>query len=143
MTGNQPTPGLEFLADGRRGKAVAIEDLVRASGVPSLTIIDPYQLGEITRAIKEADKVTRSENGGISVIISRTPCLMTPGAGKKQQSYGMQITEDCIACEICFRDFECPAIGLDQESGRARIDPNLCSGCGVCAQVCPQEAIKS
>jgi len=142
MTGNQPTPGLELLADGRRGKAVAIEDLVRASGVPSLTIIDPYQLEEITRAIKEADKVTRSENGGISVIISRHPCLMTPGAGKKQPSYGMEITEDCIACEICFRDFECPAIGLDQESGRARIDSNLCSGCGVCTQVCPQEAIK-
>lgn len=142
MTGNQPTPGLELLADGRRGKAVAIEDLVRASGVPSLTIIDPYQLEEITSAIKEADKVTRSQNGGIAVIISRHPCLMTPGAGKKQPSYGMEITEDCITCEICFRDFECPAIGLDQESGRARIDANLCSGCGVCAQVCPQEAIK-
>ncbi len=32
MTGNQPTPGLEILADGRRGQAVAIEDLVRAAG---------------------------------------------------------------------------------------------------------------
>jgi len=142
MTGNQPTPGLERLADGRQGKAVALEDLVRASGVQSLTIIDPYQMEEMIRAIKEADKATRGKNGGISVIIARHPCLMNLAPGKKQVSYCMEVTEDCIACEICFRDFECPAIGLDRETGMAGIDPNICSGCGLCAKVCPQEAIK-
>jgi indolepyruvate ferredoxin oxidoreductase alpha subunit len=142
MTGDQPTPGMERLADGRQGKAVAIEDLVRASGVQHLAVIDPYQLEEMTRAIKEADQSTRSENGGVSVIIARHPCLMSPGAKKSQRSYCMEVTDDCVACEICFRDFECPAIAPDPQSGRARIDRNICSGCGVCAQVCPQEAIK-
>ncbi len=142
MTGNQPTPGLERLADGRQGKAVALEDLVRACGAQNLTIIDPYQLEEMTRIIKQADRATRSENGGVSVIIARHPCLMNPGAGLKQKSYDMEITDDCIACEVCFRDFECPAIGPDPQSGMARIDKNLCSGCGVCVQVCPQGAIQ-
>jgi len=143
MTGNQPTPGMERLADGRQGKAVAIEDLVRASGVQHLAVIDPYQLEEMTRAIKEADQSTRSENGGVSVIIARHPCLMSPGAKKSQRSYCMEVTDDCVACEICFQDFECPAIGPDPQSGMARIDRNICSGCGVCAQVCPQGAIKA
>ena len=142
MTGDQPTPGGERLADGRQGKAVAIEDLVRASGVQHLAVIDPYQLDEMTRAIKEADRSARSENGGVSVIIARHPYLMSPDAKKMQKSYCMEVTQDCLACEICFRDFECPAIGPDPQSGMARIDRNLCSGCGVCAQVCPQEAIK-
>jgi indolepyruvate ferredoxin oxidoreductase alpha subunit len=133
---------MERLADGRQGKAVAIEDLVKASGVQRLEIIDPYQLGEMIRAIKEADKATRSENGEVSVIIARHPCLMNPEVKKMQRSYCMEVTEDCVACEICFQDFECPAISPDPQSGMARIDQNICSGCGVCAQVCPQEAIR-
>jgi len=143
MTGDQPTPGMERLADGRQGKAVAIEDLVRASGVRHLAVIDPYRLEEMTEAIKEADRFARSEDGGVSVIIARHPCLMSPGAKKLQASHCMEVTEDCVACEICFRDFECPAIGPDPKSGMPRIDPNICSGCGVCVQVCPQEAIKT
>jgi len=111
--------------------------------VQNLTIIDPYQLEEMTGIIKQADRATRLENGGVSVIIARHPCLMNPGAGPQQESYAMEITDDCIACEVCFRDFECPAIGPDPQSGMARIDKNLCSGCGVCVQVCPQEAIKT
>ena len=142
MTGNQPTPGLERLADGRPGKAVAVEDLVRGSGVESLQVIDPYHIGEMTRAIKEANQISRSPRGGVSVIIARHPCLMEPAARKGQKSYRVEVNENCISCGVCFGDFECPAIGADRESGRARIDPNLCSGCGVCVEVCPQEAIE-
>jgi len=142
MTGNQPTPGLEMLADGRKGKAVTIEDLVRASGVEDLTVIDPYKLDDMIAALKKADRVCRSENGGMAVIISRRPCLMSPGAGPQPKAYSLEITEDCVACEICIRDFECPAISLDPDSGLARIDQTLCSGCGVCVEVCPQGTIK-
>lgn len=142
MTGNQPTPGLERLADGRQGKVVAMEDLVQASGVEYLKVIDPYQLEEITQAIGEAHKFNLSDDGGIAVIIARHPCIMDPGALKQQKKYRMEITQDCMGCEICFRDFECPAIGLDSDKGMARIDPAICSGCGVCVQVCPHEAIK-
>ena len=143
MTGNQPTPGMEMLADGRHGKAVLIEDLVKACGVKDLRVIDPYGLEEMIKAIKEADNVARSENGGVSVIISRHPCLMTAGVLKRQASYSMEVTEDCVACGICHRDFECPAISPDPESEKARIDPSLCSGCGVCVDVCPQQAINA
>jgi indolepyruvate ferredoxin oxidoreductase alpha subunit len=37
--------------------------------------------------------------------------------------------------------FECPAIYHDQELGRASINAQLCSSCGVCTQICPKGAI--
>jgi indolepyruvate ferredoxin oxidoreductase alpha subunit len=33
----------------------------------------------------------------------------------------------------------CPAI--IKEDGKTIIDPALCTGCGICAQVCPYKAI--
>jgi indolepyruvate ferredoxin oxidoreductase alpha subunit len=143
MTGDQPTPGMEMLADGRKGKAVPIEDLVKACGVEHVRVIDPYRLEEMIKEVKEADGVARSEDGGVSVIISRHPCLMTPGVLKGQTRYSMEVTDDCVACGICHENFECPAICPDPGSEKARIDPSLCSGCGVCVDVCPQQAIKA
>ena len=142
MTGNQPTPGLEVLADGRRGKVISIEDLVKASGVQHLAVVDPYHLEEMVRAIKGADQACRSEQGGVSVIVARHPCIMNLEASKKQKRERMEVTDDCIGCQVCFQDFECPAINPDPETGMATIDQTLCSACGVCIQVCPQEAIK-
>ncbi|MBP1723675.1 MAG: indolepyruvate oxidoreductase [Deltaproteobacteria bacterium] len=141
MTGNQPTPGMEVLADGRRGKAVSMEDLVRASGVESLSVVDPYSLEDMTRALKEADKACRSEGGGVAAIISRHPCLMDQEVEKKKRTERVEISEDCIGCRVCTDDFECPAIEMEPDTGLARIDQTICSACGVCIQVCPQSAI--
>ena len=143
MTGNQPTPGMEVLADGRKGKAVSMEELVKASGVKSLSVVDPYSLEDMTQALKAADKVCRSEDGGVAAIISRHPCLMGPGVDKKKKTERMKVSDDCIGCRVCIDDFECPAIESDKDTGLARIDQTLCSACGVCIQVCPQEAIKT
>jgi indolepyruvate ferredoxin oxidoreductase alpha subunit len=142
MTGNQPTPGMEVLADGRKGQAVSMEDLLRASGVKSLAVVDPYSIEDMTRALKEADKVRRSEDGGVAAIISRHPCLMDARVEKRKTTERVEVTDDCIGCRVCIDDFECPAMGADSETGLARIDRTLCSDCGVCIQVCPQKAIQ-
>lgn len=141
MTGNQPTPGLAKLADGRDGQAVPIEDLVRASGVKDLQIIDPYRLEDTIEAVKAADQSIRSAQGTVAVIIARRPCVLNTPPEERGPSYRMEITEDCIGCKICLEEFECPAIGMEDGSAVARIDSTLCSGCGVCAGVCPQNAI--
>jgi indolepyruvate ferredoxin oxidoreductase alpha subunit len=142
MTGNQPTPGMGTLVDGRKGKAVSMEELVKASGVKSLSVVDPYSLEQMTRALKEADKVCRSEEGGVAVIISRHPCLMDLGVEKKKRTERVVISDDCIGCRVCIDDFECPAIEADPDTGLARIEQTICSACGVCIQVCPQGAIQ-
>ncbi|MBI4879352.1 MAG: FAD-dependent oxidoreductase [Planctomycetes bacterium] len=45
----------------------------------------------------------------------------------------------CGNCRSCLDLFGCPAFYL--EEGRIEIDPLLCSGCGVCAEFCPNNAI--
>lgn len=141
MTGYQPTPAAERLADGRKSKIIAIEDLVRACGVKYLQIVDPYHLEEIISALKEAEAASRREEGGVAVIIARHPCLRTPGAKPSFREY-VEISADCVGCEICLNEWECPAIIKDKDSGLPIIDQNLCVGCAICLQVCPQQAIE-
>jgi indolepyruvate ferredoxin oxidoreductase alpha subunit len=56
------------------------------------------------------------------------------------------VAEKCNGCTLCFR-IGCPAIlkseELDEHYQRplAEIDPLLCTGCEICAQVCPRDAI--
>jgi indolepyruvate ferredoxin oxidoreductase alpha subunit len=45
----------------------------------------------------------------------------------------------CARCNNCIDNFGCPAIY--QRDGRVYIDEVLCVGCGVCAQLCPNDAI--
>jgi heterodisulfide reductase subunit A-like polyferredoxin len=50
-------------------------------------------------------------------------------------------TDYCIKCLTCVRScpFEVPAFNSDE--GFIEIDEALCHGCGICAGVCPREAI--
>lgn len=140
MTGNQPTHSVERLADGRLGTAVKIEDIVQASGVKHLQIVDPYRLEEMKAALKKAGSFTR-EQEGVAVIIARHPCLLLPGA-RPSSKESLEISADCVGCEVCLNELECPAIVKNAATGLPVIDQNLCVGCGVCLQVCPQEAIR-
>jgi indolepyruvate ferredoxin oxidoreductase alpha subunit len=46
----------------------------------------------------------------------------------------------CGNCRVCLDLFGCPAFYV--ENGRIQIDPALCMGCGVCADICPNGAIR-
>jgi indolepyruvate ferredoxin oxidoreductase alpha subunit len=48
----------------------------------------------------------------------------------------------CLSCDchICINLLGCPALITDK--GKAAVDAAGCPGCGVCAQVCPHDAIK-
>jgi len=50
----------------------------------------------------------------------------------------------CLTCDchICVNLLACPAL-ISDENGKTAIDASGCPGCGVCAQVCPFEAIKA
>ncbi|MBW2277301.1 MAG: indolepyruvate ferredoxin oxidoreductase subunit alpha [Deltaproteobacteria bacterium] len=45
----------------------------------------------------------------------------------------------CARCNNCLDNFGCPAIY--KRDGQVMIDQTLCIGCGVCAQLCPNDAI--
>jgi len=59
-------------------------------------------------------------------------------AGIKRKPF--MVNENCTGCRECV-EFGCPAIEFEEDSDSARINM-LCTGCGVCAQICPYDAIE-
>ncbi len=56
--------------------------------------------------------------------------------GIRRKAYA--VGEDCAGCRLCV-DFGCPAIEFEGEMARINA---LCTGCGVCARICPSSCIK-
>ncbi|MBW1721340.1 MAG: indolepyruvate ferredoxin oxidoreductase subunit alpha [Deltaproteobacteria bacterium] len=141
MTGMQPTPALGIRADGSEGKTIPLERVVAGCGVDFIQVVDPYDLEHTTETLKKAADYIREPEGGIAVIIARHPCLIAYRGEAIPEPKKVAITEDCVECNLCIERFECPAIFHDEELGRASINYQLCSGCGVCLDVCPKGAI--
>jgi indolepyruvate ferredoxin oxidoreductase alpha subunit len=151
MTGNQPTPQVGLRADGSRGHQVLIHDIIKSCGVGFLEVCDPYDLDAFVDLLKQADAYCRSDQGGVAVLISRHPCLMDKQADRTDgQRRIIRVTDDCNGCRYCIDRFECPALefvalppsgGDTKEKGRVRLVEHLCTGCGVCLNVCPRDAI--
>jgi heterodisulfide reductase subunit A-like polyferredoxin len=51
-------------------------------------------------------------------------------------------TENCVKCLTCVRSCPFGVPEFDTEEGVIKIDDALCHGCGICAGVCPREAIE-
>ncbi|MCA1961363.1 MAG: indolepyruvate ferredoxin oxidoreductase subunit alpha [Desulfomonile sp.] len=140
MTGGQPTPASPSLADGSPGTAVDMERLVRGCGVDHVQVVDPYDHAALKETLESARKHTFDEGKGVSVVITRRPCVRMPGVEISLQRF--RITEQCDLCMSCVRDLECPAIHYVKGEKRMEIDQDLCAGCGFCVQVCPSQAVE-
>ncbi|WP_342676495.1 indolepyruvate ferredoxin oxidoreductase subunit alpha [Methanofollis sp. UBA420] len=133
MTGHQPNPNTGETAMGEASVPISLEAICRACGASFVETIDPYDLTATLEALKAA-----KARAGTKVIIARQACVITARrAGVRRAHYRVD-PETCTACGACLR-FGCPAIGKDAE-GKAEIN-ELCSGCGVCADICPAGAI--
>jgi len=141
MTGGQPVPHMGVAAGGAKTKAVAIEPIVKACGVDFLEACDPYDQGAFEALLCQADQYTRSPEGGVAVLVSRHGCMMERSVLKAQLSYLVTINTECIGCRKCVDAFECPALFMDEASGKAAVNQDRCVGCGTCVPVCPVAAI--
>ncbi len=132
MTGHQPHPATGRTATGTDVPPVSLEAICRACGVQFVEVVDPYDLPALLDALARAKAAS-----GVRVVIARQPCVITARrSGIKRRSYRID-PERCTACGLCVQ-FGCPAIELQGEASSIN---DLCSGCGVCAQICPQGAI--
>lgn len=57
-------------------------------------------------------------------------------------NYVAEASEGCVLCGACEERCFFGAIALDEDEGRAIVDPGRCMGCGVCTHACPEEAMK-
>ena len=142
MTGHQPNPGTGITLGHQSTDVIELEPLVRALGIKHVATVDSYDVDGLETAYK--DLMAHREP---AVLVARRECALLPEIRK--QWVPLEVVEEkCTGCGICFR-IGCPAIlksdELDAKSGKplALIDPDLCTGCEVCVQLCPHDAILS
>ena len=126
-----PTTGYNIKGDPA-GK-IDLEALCRAMGFERVRVVDPYNLEECDKVLKEELAANAP-----SVIISRRPCALLKYV--KHNPPLKVNTDKCVGCKSCMR-IGCPAISM--KNGKANIDTTLCVGCNVCSQLCPVGAFES
>ena len=131
MTGHQQNPTTGFNLKGDPCTKIDLESLCRAVGINRVRVVDPYDLDACDKAIKE--ELAADEP---SVIIARRPCALLKYV--KHEKPLVVDAAKCMSCKMCMR-IGCPAISMT--SGKAEIDNTLCTGCGVCEQLCKFDAL--
>ena len=142
MTGGQPHPGTGITLMGERRQPLSIEAVLRANGFTRIYRANPLDKDASIIAAKAAIAYA-----GPSAVIFESPCvqLVEPGEAAVVES------ATCIGCKKCITEIGCPAISFNTivagpksgSRGQAIIDPGMCTGCGLCSQVCPAHAITS
>lgn len=133
MTGHQQNPTTGYNIKGDPAGKIDLEALCRAMGFSRVTVVDPYDLTECDRVIKEELAVKEP-----SVIISRRPCALLKYVKHNKPLVAQE--DKCVGCKSCMK-LGCPAISIKNK--KAVIDATLCVGCGVCQQMCKFDALQS
>ena len=133
MTGHQQNPTTGFNLKGDPCTKIDLETLCRAVGIRRVRVVDPYDLAQCDAAIKEETAVKEP-----SVIISRRPCALLKYVKHKKPI--IADPDKCVGCKACMK-IGCPAISIVDK--KATIDNTLCTGCGVCAQLCKLDALRA
>jgi NADPH-dependent glutamate synthase beta subunit-like oxidoreductase len=139
--------------DAVTGAATVIQAL--AAGRKAAKSIDRYFKGESLDTDREGEEIFESK-----LIVDtwdigkeeRSPMPLLSVASRKgnfkevetglTKEEAVREAERCLSCDcrICINLLGCPALIMD--NGKVAVDAAGCPGCGVCAQVCPFEAIK-
>ena len=133
MTGHQQNPTTGYNIKGDPAGKIDLEKLCHAMGIERVRVVDPYDLAECDKVLKE--ELAAAEP---SVIISRRPCALLKYV--KHNPPLKVNTDKCIGCKSCMR-IGCPAISI--KNGKAHVDNTLCVGCNVCSQLCNFGAFES
>jgi len=150
MTGQQEHPATGYTIRGEKTHRIDFVELGRALGIENPRKVNPWNLEETERVIKE-----ELENDNPSLVISEGPCVLLRRVLKKQKRPLQVDSTKCIGCKTCV-NLGCPAISYrpvegdmamaadgKKRKGISFIDPNSCPGCHLCYQVCKFEAIQS
>jgi indolepyruvate ferredoxin oxidoreductase alpha subunit len=138
MTGFQPHPGTGSTAKGEGSTQLKPEDIARACGVKFVEVVDPF---DVEKTIDTMQRAIRFD--GPALVVTRRLCNILEQRERKrrrEQLIPYEVDrEKCNDCKVCIKLLGCPAIVAEED--KVSIDIPQCAGCGVCAQICPKEAI--
>lgn len=129
MTGHQPHPGTGRNLMGNVVDKVSIEAVLKGIGLKKVITVDSLDLNAAVNAVEECAK-----EKGVKAIIFKSPCIAVSKSKSK-----CEIGDKCVNCKKCINEIGCPALSVIE--GKVVIDENLCTGCGLCSQICPMNAI--
>ncbi len=149
MTGQQHNPTSGYNIKGEAASTIDIEALCRAVGVKHVFVVDPHDVPETRKVLKEAVELTEP-----SVVISQAPCVLLPELKLRKPVSYFTNQENCVGCMSCIR-LGCPALSWTtfaageaeergyrkKQKGISKIDEILCNDCGQCASLCKFNAI--
>lgn len=139
MTGHQPNPSMGMTGMGEQTKEISIEEVVKGFGIKNVKVVDPYNVKETINVIKEF--LNKNEP---AVVIAKRECRLLTLREARKKGLKLPVFEidpkKCKGCETCLIQLGCPAI--TREDGICRIEKDLCNGCSVCFQICPNQAIR-
>lgn len=130
MTGHQPHPGTGRNMMGDIVEKIDIVKVLEGMGVAKILVVNPLHLEEAVAAVTEC-----SETPGVKAILFKSPCIAITKPDDKAC-----IGSSCIQCKKCIREIGCPALIIKDD--KVTIDASLCTGCGLCAHICPTGAIQ-
>lgn len=126
MTGHQDHAATGKTLQGDPAYAIDLVQLCHALGVKNVSVVSAFDIALLEKTVKE--ETAREE---VSVIIAQSPCVLLDKSKKPlYQVHG----EQCKKCGACMKP-GCPAM-TKQENGAVRIDDTMCTGCGLCADLC-------
>lgn len=129
MTGHQPHPGIGRNLMGQIVDKVDIAKVLEGIGVKKVVTVNPLDLDASVKAVQECADIP-----GVKAVIFKSPCIAISKPTAK-----CAISDKCVQCKKCIREIGCPALII--ADGKVTIDSGLCTGCGLCSQVCPVNAI--
>jgi indolepyruvate ferredoxin oxidoreductase alpha subunit len=118
-------------------RAVPVEKITEALGLPTF-VIDPVDIKRSVETVKKAVEVVKA--GKPAVVVSRRPCTLM--AARKARRAGVQWPRyrvDPDRCTGCGICYNLLKCSAisKRPDKKAYVDPALCVGCGMCAEVCP------
>jgi indolepyruvate ferredoxin oxidoreductase, alpha subunit len=149
MTGQQHNPASGGAIGGDPANRLDLEALCRAVGVRHVYKVNPHDVVETRKVLKEAVELREP-----SVVISEAPCVLLPEMKERRPVSYYTRQENCVGCMSCIR-LGCPAISWTAfkegeaeahgyrrtQKGVSKIDEIVCNDCGQCASLCKFNAI--
>jgi indolepyruvate ferredoxin oxidoreductase alpha subunit len=144
MTGQQPNPGSDtrYYQEGRFKKKIDLEKFLQGTGA-NISVINrrdrnggkyPKRLNDLIYE-KSRSVVEKRE---MHVIVIEDECIQK--YNQRNALEVMWVDEGlCTSCGICYIQFNCPA--LNEKNSKAYINSSECLGCGICEEICPNNAI--